>query len=50
LQTLKKNAKGKTTNRTVQEWPLLANAYFVTFWELNVAPRDAACALFGAKR
>jgi len=50
MQTLKKkNAKGKTTQRAVWEWSILANAYAVAFWELRIAPRDVACALFGAK-
>ena len=51
MQTLnkKKNAKGKTTHRAVQEWSLLANAYAVSFWEMNIAPLNAARALFGAK-
>ena len=51
MQTLKKkkNAKGKTTQRAVWEWSILANAYAVSFWELKIAPRDVACALFGAK-
>jgi hypothetical protein len=50
LQTLKKkNSKGKTTQRAVQEWSILANACAVSFWELKIAPRDVACALFAAK-